>query len=60
MPNNWTDKDKRQFEHVKDSELEEGRSEERAEEIAGATVNKQRGREGRTKDDTGSGKNKDR
>jgi len=52
MPNNWTDKDKRQFEHVKDSELEEGRSEERAEEIAGATVNKQRSKEGRTKKDS--------
>lgn len=50
MPTNWSAKDKRQFEHVKESELDEGRSEERAEGIAGATVNKQRSREGRTKE----------
>ena len=47
MPS-WTDKDRRQFEHVKQSELERGRSEEKAEEIAGRTTNKQRRSEGRT------------
>ena len=41
MPS-WTEKDERQFDHVKDSALERGRSEELAEEIAGRTVNKQR------------------
>lgn len=47
MPS-WTDKDRRQFEHVKQSELERGRSVEKAEEIAGRTTNKQRRSEGRT------------
>lgn len=50
MPNAWSDKDERQYEHVKDSELKAGRSEDRAEEIAARTVNKQRSTEGRTKE----------
>ncbi|MEQ8767435.1 MAG: Rho termination factor N-terminal domain-containing protein [Planctomycetota bacterium] len=45
----WTQKDERQYEQVKKSELERGRSEERAEEIAARTVNRQRRKEGRTK-----------
>ncbi len=44
----WTDKDEHQYEHVKQSNKERGRSEERAEEIAARTVNKQRRKEGRT------------
>jgi hypothetical protein len=36
----------RQYEHVKESELEQGRSESRAEEIAARTVNKERARSG--------------
>src|SRR5262245_57797841 len=44
----WSDKDERQFEHVKESELERGRTEDRAEEIAARTVNKERFAEGRT------------
>src|SRR4029079_843250 len=36
----------RQYEHVKESELEQGRSEDRAEEIAARTVNKERARSG--------------
>jgi plasmid stabilization system protein ParE len=44
----WSDKDERQYEHVKDSELDRGRSEDRAKEIAARTVNKQRRQEGRT------------
>ncbi|MEJ2547653.1 MAG: Rho termination factor N-terminal domain-containing protein [Gemmatimonadota bacterium] len=51
----WSDKDERQYEHVKQSEMERGRSEERAEEIASRTVNKQRQKEGRTESDTTSG-----
>jgi hypothetical protein len=39
----------RQYEHVKESELEQGRSEERAEEIAARTVNKERARHGESK-----------
>jgi hypothetical protein len=44
----WTEKDARQFEHVKESSVDRGRSEERAEEIAARTVNKRRRQEGRT------------
>ena len=36
----------RQYEHIKDSLLEEGRSEDTAEEIAARTVNKERARQG--------------
>jgi len=39
----------RQYEHVKDSELEQGRSESRAEEIAARTVNKERARAGESR-----------
>jgi plasmid stabilization system protein ParE len=39
----YTDKQKRKAEHIEDSELEQGRSEEDAERIAWATVNKQDG-----------------
>ena len=48
MPTAWSDKDERMYEHIKDSNLERGMSEERAEEIAGRTVNKNRRKEGRT------------
>ncbi|MCA9108463.1 MAG: Rho termination factor N-terminal domain-containing protein [Planctomycetaceae bacterium] len=44
----WTQKDKRQFEHVRESEIDRGIAEHDAEEIAGRTVNKQRRNEGRT------------
>ena len=39
----YTDKQKRQAEHIEDSELEQGRSQEAAGRIAWATVNKQDG-----------------
>lgn len=48
MQGAWTDKDDRQYEHVKEGELERGRSEDRAKEIAARTVNKHRREEGRT------------
>ena len=48
MPNSWSSKDERQYEHVKDSERKQGRSLKRAKEIAAATVNKHRAREGRS------------
>lgn len=44
----WSDKDERMYEHIKDSALEDGKSEERAEEMAARTVNKHRREEGRT------------
>jgi hypothetical protein len=39
----------RQYEHIKDSERRQGRSESRAEEIAARTVNKERARRGEAK-----------
>ncbi|CAN5591667.1 hypothetical protein BH23CHL8_BH23CHL8_20910 [soil metagenome] len=48
MPAAWSRKDERQYEHVKQSQVERGRSGEKAEEIAARTVNKQRRKEGRT------------
>jgi hypothetical protein len=39
----------RQYEHVKESEREQGASEKRAEEIAARTVNKERARSGEAK-----------
>jgi hypothetical protein len=50
MPRNaWSPKRERQYEHIKESELEEGRLEDRAEEIAARTVNKHRAGAGETK-----------
>jgi hypothetical protein len=40
----------RQYEHVKESQLEQGRSESRAEEIAARTVNKERARSGESRE----------
>ena len=48
MPKAWSDKDERQYQHIKASELEAGRSVDEAEEIAARTVNKQRREEGHT------------
>ena len=48
MPKAWSNKDERMYEHIKDSQEERGTSEDRAEEIAARTVNKNRREEGRT------------
>lgn len=45
----WSPKRERQYEHIKESEREAGRSPDRAEEIAARTVNKQRSQAGETK-----------
>lgn len=45
----YTDKQKRQAKHIEDSELKSGRSQEDAERIAWATVNKQDGGGKKTK-----------
>ena len=45
----WTDKRERQYEHIKDSYEERGRSTDKAEEIAARTVNKERAEAGETK-----------
>jgi hypothetical protein len=49
-------KRKRQYEHIKESELKEGRSTKRAKQIAAATVNKQRRKAGETKKKSSSRK----
>ena len=49
MPQAWSNKDERQYEHIKDSAEDRGVASERAKEIAARTVNKQRREEGRTK-----------
>ncbi len=54
MPS-WSKKDRRQYEHIKESALERGKSGDRAEEIAARTVNKQRRQEGRTPNRTTQG-----
>jgi len=49
MPqNSWSAKRERQYEHIKDSYEERGRSEEKAEELAARTVNKTRAEKGET------------
>src|SRR5438874_10246492 len=48
MPRAWTDTDERQYEHIRESSLDRGVSEDKAEEIAARTVNKRRRVEGRT------------
>ena len=55
MPSAWSDKDERQYDKIKESLLDRGRSEDRAEEIAARTVNKQRREEGRTPNETTQG-----
>jgi hypothetical protein len=45
----WTDKEARKYRHIRDGAEERGESEDRAEEIAARTVNKQRARDGKTK-----------
>ena len=42
----WSDKRERQYEHIKEGLLDQGRSEDKAEEIAARTVNKERARAG--------------
>ena len=44
----WTKKDRRQYEHIKDSQLDRSESNDDAEEIAARTVNKTRRKQGRT------------
>ncbi len=54
MPS-WSSKDRRKFEHIKESAEERGVPEDRAEEIAARTVNKGRRQEGRTPNRTTQG-----
>ncbi|WNM23275.1 hypothetical protein RN607_08060 [Demequina capsici] len=47
--NGWSDTRRRQYEHIKESELQMGKDEQTAEEIAARTVNKERATKGETK-----------
>ncbi|MER5863324.1 plasmid stabilization protein [Kitasatospora sp. NPDC002040] len=49
MPRGSSPKRERQYEHIKEGLRERGESEERAEEIAARTVNKERARHGESK-----------
>jgi len=49
MPRSFSPKRERQYEHIRDSLEERGRSEDVAEEIAARTVNKERARSGEAK-----------
>ncbi|NCC50128.1 MAG: addiction module toxin RelE [Spartobacteria bacterium] len=55
MPKAWTQKDERQYQHIKSNLRDEGKAEDQAEEIAARTVNKQRRKEGRTPNKTTMG-----
>jgi hypothetical protein len=46
----WSAKRERQYEHIKESEQEQGRSTKRAKEIAARTVNKERARAGEARE----------
>jgi hypothetical protein len=55
MPQNaWSAKRERQYEHIKASEREQGRSTKRAKEIAARTVNKERARSGEARESSRS------
>jgi hypothetical protein len=49
MPQAWSDKRERQYEHVKDSAKDRGASTRRAKEIASRTVNKNRAQTGESR-----------
>ena len=50
MPKAWSEKRERQYEHIKEGLEERGSSEDKAEEIAARTVNKERARAGEAKE----------
>ncbi|MDD2239995.1 MAG: addiction module toxin RelE [Kiritimatiellae bacterium] len=55
MPQAWSNKDERQYQHIKKSLRDNGKAETKAEEVAARTVNKRRRKEGRTPNVTTSG-----
>jgi len=50
MPRAWSAKRERQYEHIKEGILDRGEDEDKAEEIAARTVNKERARAGEAKE----------
>ena len=55
MPDAWSDKEERQYEHIKERARKRGKSAARAREIAARTVNKQRRQQGKTSQKTTQG-----
>ncbi|WP_280362253.1 plasmid stabilization protein [Nocardia wallacei] len=49
MPKEWTAKQEREYEHIKDSEQSRGASTSRSKEIAARTVNKNRAQSGQSR-----------
>ena len=49
MPQAWSDKRERQYEHIKEGAKERGTGEKRAKEIAARTVNKNRAQSGESR-----------
>jgi hypothetical protein len=58
MPQAWSNKDERMYEHIKESSGKRGKSTKRAKEIAARTVNKKRSQEGRAKTSKSRSKSK--
>ena len=50
MPDAWSTKRKRQYQHIKEGQLDKGVPEDEAEEIAARTVNKTRAQEGESEE----------
>ncbi|AQP45878.1 plasmid stabilization protein [Tessaracoccus flavus] len=50
MPEAWSEKRERQYEHIKEGLLDRGEDEDTAEEIAARTVNKERARAGESEE----------
>ena len=57
MPQAWSAKRERQYQHIRVSLQERGRSEKTAEEIAARTVNKERARAGESREASASSLN---
>ncbi len=55
MPRGWSNKDERQYEHIKQSSKKRGVGTRRAKEIAARTTNKTRRQQGRTPNKTSQG-----
>lgn len=54
MPQAWSDKRERQYEHIKQSQEERGTGDKRAKEIAARTVNKNRAQSGEARESSRS------
>ena len=50
MPEAWSSKRERQYQHIKEGQQDKGASEDEAEEIAARTVNKTRAQEGESEE----------